>query len=79
MPLTDKKIGVLMGGDSAEAEVSLKTGTAIFNALKEMGYHSVPVLMNRSVCNTLAAESIDLVFNALHGKGGEDGAIQGLL
>ncbi len=79
MPLTDKKIGVLMGGDSAEAEVSLKTGTAILNALKKSGYRAVPVLMNRSICDTLAAESIDLVFNGLHGKGGEDGAIQGLL
>jgi D-alanine-D-alanine ligase len=79
MPLTDKKIGVLMGGDSAEAEVSLKTGTAILTVLKKNGYYAVPVQMNRSICETLAAESIGLVFNALHGKGGEDGAIQGLL
>lgn len=68
-----------MGGDSAESEVSLKTGSAILNALKKKGYHAVPVLMNSSICDSLAAESIGLVFNGLHGKGGEDGAIQGLL
>ncbi|MFI5303382.1 MAG: D-alanine--D-alanine ligase [Nitrospiria bacterium] len=79
MPLTDKKIGVLMGGDSAEAEVSIKTGSAILNVLLKNGYRAVPIQMNRSVCRTLEMESIEIVFNGLHGKGGEDGTIQGLL
>jgi D-alanine-D-alanine ligase len=79
MPLTDKKIGVLMGGDSAEAEVSVKTGTAILNALLNKGYQAVAIPMNRMVCSQLEKESIEIVFNGLHGKGGEDGTIQGLL
>ncbi|MBI1822642.1 MAG: D-alanine--D-alanine ligase [Nitrospirae bacterium] len=79
MPLTPKKIGVLMGGDSAEAEVSMKTGTAILKALLRNGYDAVQIPMSRSICALLEKESIEIVFNGLHGKGGEDGTIQGLL
>jgi D-alanine-D-alanine ligase len=79
MSLTDKKIGVLMGGDSAEAEVSIKTGTAILNALVKKRYHAVPLKMSPDIWRVLEKESIQIVFNGLHGKGGEDGKIQGLL
>ncbi|HXN05457.1 MAG TPA: D-alanine--D-alanine ligase [Nitrospiria bacterium] len=77
--ITSKKIGVLMGGNSAEAEVSLKTGKAILQALKKTGYHADEVLMSRSVARTLEEKQIEIVFNGLHGKGGEDGNIQGFL
>ncbi len=79
MPLTHKKIGVLMGGDSAESEVSIKTGTAILNALTRNHYQAVPIQMGRSICRLLEEESIEIVFNGLHGKIGEDGCVQGLL
>lgn len=68
-----------MGGDSAESEVSIKTGTAILNALTRNHYKAVPIQMGRSICRLLEEESIEIVFNGLHGKFGEDGCIQGLL
>ncbi|MHB8482009.1 MAG: D-alanine--D-alanine ligase [Nitrospiria bacterium] len=79
MPLTHKKIGVLMGGDSAESEVSMKTGAAVLNALKRNHYKAVPLRMGRTICRLLEEESVEIVFNGLHGKFGEDGCIQGLL
>ena len=79
MPITGKKIGVLMGGESAEAEVSIKTGTAVLNTLIKGGYHAVPLAMGKEICRLIADESIQVIFNGLHGKGGEDGSIQGLL
>jgi D-alanine-D-alanine ligase len=68
-----------MGGISSEREVSLRTGEAIFEALKERGYDVVKVLVDREVDRALRAAPIDVAFIALHGTYGEDGAIQGLL
>jgi len=73
------KIGVLMGGRSQEREISLKTGEAVYEALKTLGYKAVKIDVGIDVVEKLKQEKIDLAFLALHGKYGEDGTIQGLL
>jgi D-alanine-D-alanine ligase len=70
---------VLLGGWSAEREVSLSTGTACANALESVGYRVTRVDVQRDVGTRLAELKPDAVFNALHGPFGEDGRIQGLL
>jgi D-alanine-D-alanine ligase len=77
--VTNKKIGVLMGGISSEREVSLASGNAILKALKEKGYDAVAIDVNRNAGEQVRRAGIDIAFNVLHGKLGEDGAIQGLL
>ncbi len=77
--VTDKKIGVLLGGLSSEREVSLSSGRAVLKALEEKGYTPAAIDVGRDVAAELRRERIEVVFNALHGKFGEDGAIQGLL
>jgi D-alanine-D-alanine ligase len=79
MPLTDKKIAVLMGGDSAEREVSLRTGAAILNALQKLGYNAVAIDSGKTIAQKLKKEKAEVAFIALHGGVGEDGSIQGLL
>ncbi|MBI4685042.1 MAG: D-alanine--D-alanine ligase [Nitrospirae bacterium] len=80
MRLTDKKIGVLMGGVSAEREVSLRSGTAVFNALKALGYDVVSMdVSSKSICEDIRKEHVDAAFIVLHGGWGEDGSVQGLL
>ncbi|MGH7274338.1 MAG: D-alanine--D-alanine ligase, partial [Nitrospiria bacterium] len=74
-----KRIGVLMGGTSAEREISLKTGEAVLASLKRMGYTAVGIDIGEEVAETVKREKIDLAFIALHGPKGEDGTIQGLL
>lgn len=73
------KIGVLMGGKSAEREVSLRTGEAVYNALRLKGYPCVKIDVDNNIVSRINEEKIDLAFLALHGKFGEDGTIQGLL
>lgn len=78
--MKDKHIIVLMGGPSKEAEVSRRTGAAIAEALQEKGYHVTPLELNpATVVEDLKAHKADVVFNAIHGKYGEDGALQGAL
>lgn len=77
--LQEKTIGVLMGGLSAEREVSLRTGKAVFNALLEAGYLAVAIDAGRDLPARLAQERIEVAFIALHGRFGEDGTVQGLL
>ncbi len=79
MPVTDKKIGVIMGGTSAEREVSLKSGTAVFNALKGLHYNVVAIDAGPDICEALKGQGIGLAFLILHGGYGEDGSVQGLL
>ncbi|SJZ99504.1 D-alanine--D-alanine ligase [Trichlorobacter thiogenes] len=74
-----KKIGVLMGGLSAERDVSLKSGLAVHQALLAMGYDSTAIDVRSEVANMLRDEKIEVAFIALHGRYGEDGCIQGLL
>jgi len=77
--LTDKDIGVFMGGTSAEREISLKSGKAIYKALKSSGYNVVSIDVGPDICRVLEKESVDIAFLALHGGHGEDGSIQGML
>lgn len=68
-----------MGGTSAEREVSLKTGKAIHAALKRRGYRVTTIDVDASLPWVLKKKKIDVAFLALHGPGGEDGTVQGLL
>jgi len=77
--LKGKRIGVLMGGLSAEREVSLQSGTAVDEALSARGYTTVRVDMGRQLCRQLLEAQVELAFIALHGTYGEDGCVQGLL
>jgi D-alanine-D-alanine ligase len=77
--LKTKKIAVLMGGLSAEREVSLESGAAVHKALLDRGYDAVAIDMDRNLANVLATESVQIAFICLHGRYGEDGAVQGLL
>jgi len=76
-----KHVAVLMGGWSAEREVSLVSGAACANALREVGYRVTAIDVQRDVGALLTRlfPRPDVVFNALHGRFGEDGCIQGLL
>lgn len=77
--LQEQKIAVLYGGNSAEREVSLKSGKAIFNALNTTGYN-VELIDTKDFClSDLVKKNIDRAFIALHGRGGEDGCLQGAL
>ena len=76
---TPLHIVVLMGGWSAEREVSLTSGAGIVAALERLGHRVTPLDMERDVAVRLAELQPDLVFNALHGTPGEDGTVQGML
>ncbi|OPY78140.1 MAG: D-alanine--D-alanine ligase [Syntrophorhabdus sp. PtaU1.Bin153] len=73
------RVGVLMGGNSSEREISLKSGTAVLQSLKRSGYKAAGVDVGRDLANRLKRQRIDVAFIALHGKWGEDGTVQGLL
>lgn len=74
------KIAVLLGGDSTEREISLKSGEAVWNSLLRNGYDAVKVdPKDGMLYERLMELKPDLAFIALHGKGGEDGTIQGFL
>ena len=77
--LTLARIGVLMGGQSAEREVSLRTGAAVHRSLVRRGYNAVAIDVGRTLSQDLQSQKIELAFLALHGPGGEDGSIQGFL
>lgn len=70
---------VLMGGWSAEREVSLVSGAAVTESLRERGYQATAIDVGHKIGQTLARLKPDVVFNALHGRFGEDGCIQGML
>ncbi len=77
-----KRVTVLYGGISAEREVSLVSGAKVAEALAEAGYDVVPIEVGRDLAAVIAALTAarpDVVFNALHGRYGEDGCIQGIL
>jgi D-alanine-D-alanine ligase len=74
-----KKVGVLMGGQSDEREISLKTGKAITCALKTRGWQVAEIDVDQNVWERIRDEKIDVAFLALHGRFGEDGTIQGML
>ena len=74
-----KHVAVLMGGWSAEREVSLRSGVACARALRDEGFQVTEIDVTRDIAQTLAMLKPDVAFNALHGKVGEDGTIQGVL
>ena len=74
-----KHVAVLMGGWSAEREISLRSGEACGNALEAEGYRVTRVDVTRNVAEVLARLKPDVAFNVLHGRPGEDGTIQGVL
>ncbi|WP_323010419.1 D-alanine--D-alanine ligase [Paracoccus sp. (in: a-proteobacteria)] len=76
---TAPKVVVLMGGPSAEREVSLSSGHECAVALRQAGYEVVELDAGRDLPARLAEHAPDVVFNALHGRWGEDGCVQGLL
>ncbi len=77
--MKDQRIGVLMGGLSAERDVSLKTGAAVLEALLGLGYDAVGIDVSRDLPLQLRQAGVDCAFIALHGRYGEDGTVQGLL
>ncbi|MEZ5930692.1 MAG: D-alanine--D-alanine ligase [Alphaproteobacteria bacterium] len=74
-----RHVAVLMGGLSAEREVSLSGGSAAAKALEERGYRVSTIDADRDLCRKLALVKPDVVYNALHGPYGEDGTVQGML
>ncbi|MAK92666.1 MAG: D-alanine--D-alanine ligase [Oleibacter sp.] len=73
------KILVLMGGTSAEREVSLRSGAAVYDALCSLQADVKKIDIQQHAVAQLTAEEFDIAFIALHGRGGEDGTIQGVL
>jgi D-alanine-D-alanine ligase len=73
------RVAVLMGGLSAEREVSLNSGRACAAALESAGYSAICIDAGRDLADRLAKVEPDVCFNALHGRWGEDGCVQGLL
>lgn len=68
-----------MGGKSTEREISLRSGKAIYTALKDSGYDVVAIDTGSNICEALQREKIEIAFIALHGGHGENGAVQGML
>ncbi|WP_308569586.1 D-alanine--D-alanine ligase [uncultured Haemophilus sp.] len=79
MNLKEQKIAVLLGGSSAEREVSLNSGKAVLDALLSQGYDAYPIDPQEYNVADLKKDGFERVFNILHGRGGEDGTMQGLL
>ncbi len=78
-PSTYGKVAVLMGGWAAEREISLESGQAVLAALRRGGVDAHGVDVDQRIAATLRDAGFDRVFVALHGRGGEDGVIQGVL
>jgi len=79
MSVAPLHIAVLMGGWSAEREVSLTSGAGVADALESLGHRVTRIDMDRDVAFRLREAAPDVVFNALHGTPGEDGSVQGML
>jgi D-alanine-D-alanine ligase len=75
----DKHVAVLMGGWSAEREVSLRSGKACADALARLGYRVTRIDVGRDIASVLNTVKPDVALNVLHGRPGEDGTLQGLL
>ncbi|HST35817.1 MAG TPA: D-alanine--D-alanine ligase [Allosphingosinicella sp.] len=79
MSLAPLHVAVLMGGWSAEREISLVTGNGVADALESRGHRVTRIDMDRNIAARLGEISPDVVFNALHGTPGEDGTVQGMM
>lgn len=73
------RVAVLMGGTAAERAVSLRSGAAVYEALKRMEIDAEAIDVTGSPIDALAGKEVDRVFNIIHGRGGEDGVLQGVL
>jgi D-alanine-D-alanine ligase len=73
------RVAVVMGGTAAEREISLRSGKAVFQALKQQGVDVIAVDVTGSPIDALMNIEVDRVFNIIHGRGGEDGVLQALL
>lgn len=78
-PKTEPLVAVLLGGPSAEREVSLSSGRECAKALRQAGFAVTEIDADRGLAAQLRAAAPDVVFNALHGRWGEDGCVQGML
>ena len=74
-----KHVAVLMGGWSAERDISLRSGQACADALARLGYRVTPIDAGRDVATVLGSLKPDVALNVLHGRPGEDGTLQGVL
>jgi D-alanine-D-alanine ligase len=77
--VTTKHVAVLMGGWSAEREVSLRSGRACADALTRLGYQVTNVDVTPQIADALTTDKPDVALNVLHGRPGEDGTLQGIL
>ncbi|OFW80161.1 MAG: hypothetical protein A2887_06935 [Alphaproteobacteria bacterium RIFCSPLOWO2_01_FULL_40_26] len=75
----NRNIAVLMGGWNSEREVSLRSGEAAYEALLKLGHHATKIDFSRKIFEQLREVKPDIVFNALHGRYGEDGRVQAVL
>jgi len=73
------RVAVVMGGTAAEREISLRSGAAVYQALKQQGVDAIAVDIQGSLIDALAGIKVDRVFNIIHGRGGEDGVLQAVL
>ena len=73
------KVGVVYGGMSPEASISVKTKDSVVAALKRLGIKHEEIELNSDIVKNLQRLSIDVVFNACHGLHGEDGRLPGML
>lgn len=73
------RVAVMMGGTAAERPVSLRSGAAVYEALKRRGVDAVAIDVTGNPIDALAGHKVDRVFNIIHGRGGEDGVLQGVL
>jgi D-alanine-D-alanine ligase len=76
---TKSRVAVVMGGDSAEREISMQSGSEVLRALLALGYEAYSLDYDERFVEALRDRRPDVVFNALHGPGGEDGHIQAIL
>jgi D-alanine-D-alanine ligase len=78
--LSQKRVGVVMGGTSAERDVSLRSGSAVACGLERLGHDVVPIILGGAsdAFTAITQADIDVAFLALHGRLGEDGCVQGL-
>src|SRR6187455_3763905 len=77
--MSGKHVAVLMGGWSAEREVSLRSGKACAEALEKKGYRVTKIDVGRDIATVLTTLKPDVALNVLHGRPGEDGTLQGIL
>ncbi|MDD4915561.1 MAG: D-alanine--D-alanine ligase [Methylococcales bacterium] len=73
------RVAVLMGGTAAERDISLLSGAAVYQALKQQGIDAIPVDVTTDLLTALGNIGADRVFNVIHGRGGEDGVLQAVL